>query len=478
MSVAYRCDTNNRIGNGRWGKWPFFIQVFGSSWSSATLCQVRSPTRYTFTSNPSSVDHLLLCLLCRFTAVGVHSAAQLSQVTMEDYPILGISSTEDRTQLLQLVQTLKSLDLWCEADDSECNSSDSDGNHHVVGDGLTHCSCLGPDEDVYDLSGTGKRLDFSGKTLSHHQKRSCYPAHVHVSARHDRNAQAGQHKEAAGPLHPQILELRKSNSWIDYHNTKTDPHRDSTSRPPHISSHKLSSETLPSMQLSNRLVWQQERKGISKNEKLCTEKSRRKTLEQKAVTMPVYESRTAGYNYGLPLSSPPVQNKRWVWVGEQCSFPSSPMCLLWETEHIFKFSKDFWHGVDHKIMQKITANMGDNSFVTHFIHQSLYLRPLCFFYHRINDRLFLFQLQCHWLIQWNSIFFFSVFALCELQATEATADQCMREEKTSDSHWVQERRSRCCDNFERSVCDCKRKKRGSGSLPVCSTGIYYLHAGI
>lgn len=340
-----RCDTNNRIGNGRWGKWPFF--VFGSSWSSATLCQVNSPTRCTFKSILSSVDHLLLCLLCRFTAVGVHSAAQLSLVTKEDYPILGISSVEDRTQLARLVRMLKSLDLWCEAHDSECHSSDCDKNHHVVGDGLTHCSCLGSDGDVYDLSDIGKHLDSSGKTFSYHQKQSCYPEHVHVSARHDRNAQAGQHKEAAGPLHLQFvngcLELKgKSNSWIDYHNTKTDPHRNSTSRPPHISSHKLSSETLPSKQLRNRLVWQQQRKEISKNEKLCTEKNRRKTLEQRTVTIPVYETRTAGYNYGLPLSSPPVPSKRWVWVGEQCSFPSSWMCLL-QKKNIspFCFQKTF-----------------------------------------------------------------------------------------------------------------------------------------
>lgn len=196
---------------------------------------------------------------------------------------------------------LKSLDLWCEAHDRECNSSDSPANHHDVGDGLTHCGCLGPDGDVYDLSGTGKRLDFSGKSFSHHQKGSCYPAHVHLSARHDRNAQAGQRKEITG-----CLELKgKSNSWIDYQNTNTDPGRNFTSRPPNISSHQLSSETLPPMQLSNRLVWQQEQKGISKNEK-----SRRKTLQQKAVTMPVYERRTAGYNYGLPLRSPPVPNKR------------------------------------------------------------------------------------------------------------------------------------------------------------------------
>lgn len=172
---------------------------------------------------------------------------------MEDYPILGISSAEDRTQLLRLGQMLKSLDLW----------SDSDANHHAVGDGLTHCSCLAPDEDVCDLSGVGERLDFSGKTFSHHQKLCCYPAHVHVSARPDRSAQAGSG------------EIR-------------------------------------------------------------TEKNRRKTLERKTDTIAVYDPGTAGYNYGLPLSSPPVPNKRWVSGASQLlCYLFHPPKLLYETNLLF-----------------------------------------------------------------------------------------------------------------------------------------------
>lgn len=243
--------------------------------------------------------------------MGVHSAARLSPVTMEDYPILGISSAEDRNQLLRLVQMLKSLELWCEAHDY----NDSNENRHVVGDSLTCCSCLAPDEDVCDLSGKGERLNFSGKTFSHHQKLCRYPAHVHVSARPDRIAQARQRREAAGPLHPQFVsgcvELKEeSDGWIDYQNTKSDPRRKFNSRPPPIPSHKLISETLPSTQLGSRLAWQQEGKEISRNGKISSEKSSRKTLEQKTDTIPVYELRPAGYNYGLPLSSTPVPNKR------------------------------------------------------------------------------------------------------------------------------------------------------------------------
>lgn len=259
------------------------------------------------------VDHLLLCLLCRFTAVGVRSAAHLSGLRMEDYPILGISSMEDRTQLFWLVQMLKSLDLWCEAHDSECNSSDSEENCHVADGGPTHCSCLGPDGDVYDLPGVGKRLNCSGKAFIQHQKESYYPSHVHVSARYDTNA------EAARPLHVQFaagcLELTgKSNSGINHHNQHDqNTKKKSTSshhRPPCDLTHRLRSETVPPIQPSNRKAWHKETKGISKKEKPGMEKGRKKALEQKSVTVPVYESRTAGYNYGLPLSSPLDPPKR------------------------------------------------------------------------------------------------------------------------------------------------------------------------
>lgn len=295
--------------------------MFRSGWASAALCQVSSSTHvYPVLA---SMDHLLLCLLCRFTAVGVHSAAHLSGLRMEDYPILGISSMEDRTQLFRLVQMIKSLDLWCEAPDSECNSSDSEENCHVADGGLAHCSCLGPEGDVYDLSGEGKRLNCGGKAFSQQQKESCPPSHVHISARPNRKAEAGQHKEAARPLRAALvtgrLELTgRSNSGINHHNhrdhkTKTDAEETSTCgrhRPARELPHRLRWGTAPSMQPSNRQGGHKDRKGISRKEKPCMEKSRNKALEPKAVPMLVYESRTAGYNYGLPLSSPPGPNKR------------------------------------------------------------------------------------------------------------------------------------------------------------------------
>lgn len=346
--------------------------MFGRSWSPAALCQVSSPTRCTVTSILSSVDHLLLCLLCRFATVGVHSAAKPCLVTVEDYTTLGNSFTKDRTQLLQLVQMQKSLNLWSETPDSECNSSDSDDkNCYVVGDALTHCSCLGPDRDVYDLSGICKHLDFSGKTFSHHQKRSCYPAHVHVSARHDRSAQARQHKEIARSLYPQFvtgcLELKgRSNSWIDYRNTKTHPHRNSASRPLHISSPKLISETFSSMQLSNRQVWQRERKGISKGKKL-----HRKKQEE--------DFGTEGCeNACLWIKDSWLQ----LWTAAEFSSCAKQKVSMswWTVFTVFAvWTVSSWHGVDHKIMQKITANMQETFSVTHFFHQSFCMRPICFF---------------------------------------------------------------------------------------------------
>lgn len=272
----------------------------------------------------ASLDHLLLCLMCRFTAAGVHSAAHLSGLTMEDYPNLGISSMEDRTRLFRLVQTIKYLDLCC--DESECNSSDSEENHRVVDDGLSLCSGLGHDGDERRLSGVGRRLDFSGKALGHQQKLSCNPARLHVSSTHNRRAEAG-----GAPC----VQFVNDHDPRD-RDSVTDTHRNPTCgshRPPHILS-----------QLSSRRVWRKEREGISKKET-----HRLKALEQKAVTVPVYESRTAGYNYGLPLSSPPAPNKRWVWC-ERVNSPRFHHLKYVHYESNGKMPPSF--GPDHKIMHK------------------------------------------------------------------------------------------------------------------------------
>ncbi|XP_074525839.1 uncharacterized protein LOC141790100 [Halichoeres trimaculatus] len=62
----------------------------------------------------------------RFSSVGIDRAAHLSVLTMEDYPILGIHSMEDRTRLFQLIQMVKTLDLKSlEHEDEDVYSADA-----------------------------------------------------------------------------------------------------------------------------------------------------------------------------------------------------------------------------------------------------------------------------------------------------------------------------------------------------------------
>ncbi|KAF3851129.1 hypothetical protein F7725_012901 [Dissostichus mawsoni] len=84
----------------------------------------------------------------RFTSVGICRAAHLSALTMEDYPILGICCMEDRTQLFNLVQMVKTLDL--EYENSEDYGADSGDEGYTAAD--SSFSYVGGEdqEDVYN----------------------------------------------------------------------------------------------------------------------------------------------------------------------------------------------------------------------------------------------------------------------------------------------------------------------------------------
>ncbi|KAK1892835.1 Kinesin-like protein KIF24 [Dissostichus eleginoides] len=84
----------------------------------------------------------------RFTSVGICRAAHLSALTMEDYPILGICCMEDRTQLFNLVQMVKTLDL--EYENSEEYGADSGDEGYTAAD--SSFSYVGGEdqEDVYN----------------------------------------------------------------------------------------------------------------------------------------------------------------------------------------------------------------------------------------------------------------------------------------------------------------------------------------
>ncbi|XP_044053578.1 uncharacterized protein LOC122876847 isoform X2 [Siniperca chuatsi] len=292
----------------------------------------------------------------RFTSVGVCRAAHLSALTMEDYPILGIRSMEDRTRLFHLVQMIKTLDLeGLEYEDVVDDDYGADG----VDEGYAVADCSFPDDDdIYDdedekgaavsklnaanfskPSCVRRRLDFSCEAIDHHQKQVAHPLdNVHVYASHNRNNEPGRGRGSAIPVQ---LELDtgsavvcgckgNNNRRLDVHSHQSDHHTGANTKPDimegismynsHtrlspkcVSFHKPKPRpaTVASKRFSNKPVGHKDRKGISRKEKLYTEIGSNGPSEHMAKPTPVYESkRTAGYNYGLPLSSPAAPNKK------------------------------------------------------------------------------------------------------------------------------------------------------------------------
>lgn len=286
--------------------------------------------------------------------MGVCRVAHLSALTMEDYPILGIRSMEDRTRLFHLVQMVKTTDLesleYEDGGDEDYDADGGDEGYAVADSSFTYDGCEDPDEDLYDdededgdavsklnaasfskPSSVRRRLDFSCETINHHQKQfSCPEGTVHVYV---------SHNSGKGSAIPVKLKLdtggaavcgckENNNHRPGVHSHQSDHHTGANTKPDsmeemsmshtrlspkRVSLHKPKPRpaTVASKRFSNKPLGQKDRKGISRKEKLYTEISSNRASEHMAKPTPVYESkRTAGYNYGLPLSSPPAPNKK------------------------------------------------------------------------------------------------------------------------------------------------------------------------
>ncbi|KAA8592197.1 hypothetical protein FQN60_017652 [Etheostoma spectabile] len=263
----------------------------------------------------------------RFTSVGVHRAAHLSALTLEDYAVLGIRSMEDRTRLFHLVQMVKTLDLEYE-DSTEDNSNGGDAVGYAVADSsFTYDGCGDRDEGVYDVedekcfskpSCVRRRLDFSSETVDDHLKLSSHPeGTVHVYTSHNRKNVPGQGKGSAIPVQLDTESAavnackENNNHGPDVHGHQSDHHTDANTMggngmynshirllPNCESFHKP--KPRPTTAASDRF-----------SSKPVGQKDNNVATEHTAKPTPVYESkRTAGYNYGLPLSSPPAPNKK------------------------------------------------------------------------------------------------------------------------------------------------------------------------
>lgn len=265
--------------------------------------------------------------------MGVCHAAHLSALRMEDYPLLGIHSMEDKTRLFHLVQLVKTFDLKRLVNDNIMIN-----NENVYGGGVEDDSAV---DGRFSRDGYG-RLD---EDLSEDQREnkafvgssSCaIPSSIRrrleftvesshpVYAKH-KNDPPVHGKQSAKPMQHKLLS-RKSvlNAHQESKNHKLDdckcPHDCQTEEKLHITressmlnyyvsllpNRKPSQRHYPSpvrsKTFTNKLFGRNNTKGISK---------RKMSSTGMAKAIPVYEAkRTAGYNYGLPLSSPQALNNK------------------------------------------------------------------------------------------------------------------------------------------------------------------------
>lgn len=269
---------------------------------------------------------------------------------------------EDRTQLFHLVQMVKTLDLesleYKDCNDYECDTDGGDDVCSVADNSIGFDGCGDPDEDVYDdedekdaavrklnvasfskPSRVRRRLDFNCETIDHQQKLFSHPVGtVHVYANRNRNNEPGQGEGSHIPVQfgldtasAVVCSCKGNNNRRPHVNSHQSDHHTGASTKPDImegvsmdsshtrlspkcvSSHKPKPRpaTVASKRFNDKPVGHKDRKGISQNEKLCTEIRSNTASEHMTKPTPVYESkRTAGYNYGLPLSSPLAPNKK------------------------------------------------------------------------------------------------------------------------------------------------------------------------
>ncbi|XP_062418210.1 kinesin-like protein KIF24 isoform X3 [Pungitius pungitius] len=215
----------------------------------------------------------------RFTSLGVHQAAHLSDLTVEDYPFLGIRSMEDRTRLFNLVQMLKTLNLKNEDADDDTDAEDTD--HERVA-AVSKLNAPNPPKPPH----VRRRLDFSCETSDHRLNLffSCPDKPVHVCASHIRNIVPCQGRASAIPV-----QVDTGSGCKEKNHHRLHFHR----------------------RISRKVVGQKGRNGILRRENFCSDIKNNVHTEHNTKPTPVYESkRTTGYNYGLPLTSPPVPDNK------------------------------------------------------------------------------------------------------------------------------------------------------------------------
>ncbi|KAG7508677.1 kinesin KIF24 [Solea senegalensis] len=275
----------------------------------------------------------------RFTSIGIRCVAHLSALTMEDFPILGIRTMEERTRLFNLIQMVKTLDsLEYEDEDGDDYIENAGAKGFAVVNGcFTNDGCVGHDDDIDDAenerdfvvnrqnaatfdrpSCLRRRPDLSHRSTDHHQRLPSRPVHsAPVYTGHNVNAMSVHGKGSATPGRDN--HITEYYSHPSNHLTGGDTKDNSCARSLVIRSPKCASvyqqkprpATVVSKRSNGKPPGLKDPKSISKKDKVLTEISSNGDSGSMTNSPPIYESkRTPGYNYGLPRSSTPALNKR------------------------------------------------------------------------------------------------------------------------------------------------------------------------
>lgn len=248
--------------------------------------------------------------------MGVCRVAQLSTLTPEDYPALGVHATEDHSRLFHLVQLVKSVghdggDDWDTSDGAV--SASSDGWWPAGGD-------TGPRSS----SPVKRRLDFSGATAGPHPEPSESPAEPPVDQRHrpsgSRPSERSRHSCTRAPA-GEASEPSVPRRHLSAQSPRT------PSSAGRAAAHKLlpgpnpGPNPKPNQNLNPRhTIVRSEQRNQSKVKEGFSRPARpgqcsaedSGTCRQRSKPTAVYSSdRAAGYyNYGLPRQPPPSPHKK------------------------------------------------------------------------------------------------------------------------------------------------------------------------
>lgn len=250
---------------------------------------------------------------------------------------------EDRTRLFHLIQMVKTLDLESlEYEDCDDYFVAEGVNEGYPGENrsIPFGNWTDPDEDAHDEEEKGpseselrensfsqsscvrRQLDFSCESINHHEELFPHPVAIdHAS--HARNYE--QCTESDIPVHLDhttgsavVCSCKGSSnhrtdaqSFGFTHRTGANSRHDILGGiSMNISHTRLSPKCVSSHKTKPRLATalsKKDRRGNSRKEKL----SNNTVSGHKTEPTPVYElKRTAGYNYGLPLSAPPTPSKK------------------------------------------------------------------------------------------------------------------------------------------------------------------------